>query len=417
MPRVSSSLPAPTILFRREDSRWLENLLKVASAALILILCAYYFAPKVSRIQTSFYLTLLPVTLLLLCWRRNFRFLRSWQFASFLLPPLLLAVSSLWAQGGEADVYRESKYYLKLVVYLTLFYCCLYFVLERRGSGMLATWLHWLIPAGLISAIASLLSYGLDGGLGDFRRIGGISLEGDINKTGMLYGFHALFCCYGLSLPSRRWRCISWTALLVSCAYILLSQTKVPIAMAAAALLIAACGFGSRAVKGALITGVLIAIPLGYLAVFGELPLLQRSNSYSIRLELWQATFAQFMQAPLIGNGLSYKLFLELDTTLPHPHNYLLDIARFCGLLGVAAFLWQLCAVGLTILRDYRQIDRTLGIYILWFGFGVLAMLVYAQQPLTKPDYMWFFYWIPLAVLLVHSQLPTTATKETDSSV
>lgn len=400
----TSITPKPA-LFRQEDSRWLESLLKVASAALILILCAYYFAPKIARIQTTFYLTLLPTTLLLLCWRRDFRFLRSWQFATFLLPPLLLALSALWADSGEADVSRESRYYIKLVVYLALFYCCLYFVLERRGVDTLETWLRWLIPAGLVSACASLVSYGLDGGFEHFRRIGGISLEGDIDKTGMLYGFHALFCCYGLTLASRHWRRLSWTALLVTCAYILLSQTKVPIVMAAVALLLAACVCDSRAVRGALVLAVLAAIPLGYLAVFGELPLLQNSTSYSIRLELWGKAFEQFLQAPLIGNGLSHKLFLELHRTLPHPHNYLLDIARFCGLLGVAAFLWQLCAVGLTILKDYRQIDWVRGITILWFGFGVLAMLIYAQQPLTKPNYIWFFYWIPLAVLLVRSQL------------
>ncbi|MCQ3828843.1 O-antigen ligase family protein [Microbulbifer elongatus] len=409
MSGTSSAPSAPTnpthMVFRQENSRWLLSLIKVASAALILILCAYYFAPKIARVQTAFYLTLLPTTLLLLCWRRNFQFLYAWQFVTFLLPPLLLAVSTLWADNTQADVFREPGYYFKLVAYLALFYCCLYFVLEQKGEAVLERWLLWLIPAGLISAIASLFMYGQDGGFSNLRRIGGISLEGDIDKTGMLYGFHALFCCYGLMLESRRWRLISAAALLASCTYIFFSQTKIPIVMATVSLLLAVCTLGSKAAKGLLVLIIIAAVPLGYQLAFGDLPLLQRSNAYSIRIELWSKALEGFAQSPWIGNGLSHKVFLDLHTTLPHPHNYLVDIARFCGLLGLAAFLWQLASVGLIVLRNYREIDWLKAVYIGWFGFGVLAMLVYAQQPLTKPNYMWFFYWIPLAVLLVLSQL------------
>ncbi|WP_197023824.1 O-antigen ligase [Microbulbifer sp. HZ11] len=409
----TSSTPSvpnnPTnMLFRQEDSRWLSSLVTFAGAALILILCAYYFAPKIARVQTAFYITLLPTTLLLLCWRRNFQFLWSWQFATFMLPPLLLALSTLWADKTQADVFREPGYYFKLVAYLALFYCCLYFVLEQKGEAALERWLLWLIPVGLVSAIASLIMYGQDGGFTDFRRIGGISLEGDIDKTGMLYGFHALFCCYGLTLTSRKWRLISAAALFASCTYIFFSQTKIPIVMAILALLFAVCTLGSKAAKGILVLVIIAAVPLGYQLMFGELPLLQRSNAYSIRLELWSKALEGFAQSPWIGNGLSHKVFLDLHTTLPHPHNYLVDIARFCGVLGLSAFLWQLAAVGLTVLKNYRQIDWLKAVYIGWFGFGVLAMLVYAQQPLTKPNYMWFFYWIPLAVLLVLSQLRNT---------
>ncbi|AQQ66654.1 hypothetical protein Mag101_02565 [Microbulbifer agarilyticus] len=407
-------MPCPTnrMLFRHQGSRWLNGLINFAGAALIVMLCAYFFAPKIARIQTIFYLTILPAGLLLLCWRRDFYFLKSWQFATFLLPPLILALSALWADKAQADVYREPQYYLKLVTYLAIFYCCLYFVLERRGEAALEGWLLWLIPAGLISATASLLAYGADGGFVHFRRIRGISLEGDIDKTGMLHGFHALFCCYGLTIKSRFWRWISLAALAASCTYILFSQTKIPIVMATTALLLAACTLGNKAVKVTCALLVISAVPLSYQLLFGELPLLQRSLAYSVRIELWSKALEGFTQAPMIGAGLSHKVFLDVHTTLPHPHNYLIDIVRFCGLLGLVAFLWQLVAVCASLLKQRPQINWLRVTFFLWLSFGVLAMLVYAQQPLTKPNYIWFFYWIPLAVQLVLSQLRSTKSRE-----
>lgn len=410
----SSSISAPLPLFRQAESRWIAGLFKLAGAGLLLLLCGFYIAPEVSRIQTGFYLTLLPAALLLLCWRRDFSFLFSWQFLSFLALPALLALSSLWATPEQADVERDPGFYLKLVVYLGLFYSALYMVLERRGTALLESWLRWLIAIGLVSCIASLVQYGLDGGFARLHRIGGISLEGDIDKTGLLYGFHTLFCCYGLTLDSRRWRLISWTGLLTSCVYIVVSQTKIPIVIAGVSILLATLATGPRLAKIALLCGLLLAVPLGYLLIFGDLPLLHRGNAYSIRLDLWGKTFDQFLQSPLIGSGLVHKLYLELDRTLPHPHNYLLDVARFCGLLGVAACLWQLGAAACAVLSQEKLFNWVPGIYALWFGFGVLAMLIYAQQPLVKPSYIWFLYWVPLAILLVHSQLRAAATEETD---
>ncbi|WP_346837743.1 O-antigen ligase family protein [Microbulbifer sp. SAOS-129_SWC] len=399
---IDSSIPPS--LYRGGSPRWIDGLLSFADIGLLLMLCSFYLVPAVAGVQTGFYLTLVLPTLLLLGWRRDFGFLRSWQFAVFCGLPLLLAISSLWAPADGGDVRREFSFYLKLVAYLAVLYCALYLVLERRGPAPLARWLLWLIPVGTASCIASLAHYGLDGGFAHWRRIGGISLEGDIDKTAMLYGFHALFCCYGISRRSRRWQLLSWSGLVISCAYILLSQTKIPIVMSAAAIALAALVSGSRVLRIA-VALAFVAAPLGYMAIFGDLPLMHRSVAYSIRLELWGKAFDEFLQSPLIGSGLMYKWFLELRTTLPHPHNYLLDIARFSGLLGVLFAAAQLLAAA-SAARDpagWRQ--WVPGLYIAWFGFGTVAMLVYAQQPLVRPSYIWFYYWVPLAVLLVLDQL------------
>ena len=402
----SSSIESVTARYRGNSPRWIEGLLNFASGGLLLVLCGFYVVPAVAGVQTTFYLTALPAALLLLGWRRDFRFVLSWQFATFCALPLLLALSSLWAPAQGADEQREFSYYLKLVAYLALFYCVLYLVLERRGPALLEKWLLWLIPVGALSCIASLVQYGLQGGFEHLQRIGGISLEGDIDKTALLYAFHALFCCYGATRESRRWRQLSWAGLLISCAYILLSQTKIPIVMAAVAICLAAIASDSRAIRILIVLAVLAVVPLGYLALFGDLPLLHRSVAYSVRLELWGKAYDEFARSPLIGSGLMYKQFIDMGQVLPHPHNYLLDIARFSGLAGVFAALAQLLAVAWTS-RSPRDWFRWIpGLYTAWFGFGVLAMLIYAQQPLVKPSYIWFFYWIPLAILLAQSQLP-----------
>lgn len=392
-------------LYRQPDSRWVSGLIKFASASLLLMLIGFHLLPDVGRIQTIFYLTLLPATLLLLAWRRDWAFLRSWQFVCFISVPLVLAISTLWADNSTATVERDASFYFKVLAYFLLFYCALYLVLEQRGDALLHWWLRWLIVLGTVSCAASLVKYGLDGGYSKLYRIGGISMQNNIDKTAMLYGFHVLFCCYGLSLDSRRWRWLSWLGLGLGCVYIVLSQTKIPIVMAAFAICLAAVVSRSLILRALVLIGAFAVLPVAYLVLYGDLPLLHRGAAYSIRLELWAKSLEGFLQSPWIGTGLVHKQFIELDHVLPHPHNYLLDVARFAGLLGVAACLWQGIAVTYIGLRREQLLSWVPGLYLLWFGFGVIAMLIYAQQPMVKPSYIWIFYWIPLAVLLVRNQL------------
>ncbi|GAA5525167.1 hypothetical protein Maes01_01732 [Microbulbifer aestuariivivens] len=406
----SSAVSSRAGLYRQPNSRWVSGLIQFLSASLLLILIGFHLLPDVGRIQTIFYLTLLPSTLLLLVWRQDWRFLRAWQFACFISVPLVLTLSTLWGDSATATIKREVSFYFKVLIYFLLFYCALYLVMEQRGDQMLHRWLRWLIALGTVSCGASLIVYGLDGGFGKLYRIGGISMQNNIDKTAMLYGFHVLFCCYGLSLEPRRWRWLSWTGLGLGCIYIVLSQTKIPIVMAASAICLAAVVSRSKALRIVVVLGVVAVLPATYVLLYGDLPLLHRGEAYSIRLELWAKSLEGFLQSPWIGSGLVHKQFIELDRALPHPHNYLIDVARFAGLAGIAACLWQLAAIARIGLRRDALLSWVPGIYLLWFGFGVLAMLIYAQQPLVKPSYIWIFYWIPLAVLLVHSQLAAART-------
>ncbi|MFS1524618.1 O-antigen ligase family protein [Microbulbifer sp. 2304DJ12-6] len=396
------SSPFPTH-YRQQGSKWIAGLLQLTRLGLLLLLCGFYLAPKVSGVQTSFYLTLLPAALLLMLWRKDFRFVCSWQFSAFLSLPVILALSTLWASGDSADVQREALYYWKLVLYLALFYVAIYCLLERCGDAVLHQLLLALIAVGLLSGLASLAAYGFADGFQRFHRIGGISLQGNIDKTAMLFGFHCLFCCYGITRSSRLWRILSWSGLLVSCVYILLSQTKIPIAMAGVAVLLAALITPSRLLKALILLTLLVVFPVTYLVLFGDLPLLHRGRAYTVRLELWGKVYDEFMRSPIMGSGLVHKQFIKVGQLLPHPHNYLLDVARFSGLLGLLACAWQGLGALSTVLGKKKLLSWIPGLVAAWFLFGVLAMLVYAQQPLVKPSYIWFFYWAPLAILLARS--------------
>ncbi|AWF82921.1 hypothetical protein BTJ40_20015 [Microbulbifer sp. A4B17] len=399
-------------VYRQQSSLWISGLLKWAFLGLFLLVCGFYVFPKVSGVQTSFYLSLLPAALLLLAWRRNYNFLISWQFIAFCSLPIVLALSTLWASPETADVYRQPDYYWKLVFYLALFYCATFFLLEHYGDTILHQLLLTLIVIGLLSGIASLTTYFFHGGLQSLHRIGGISLEGNIDKTGMLFGFHALFCCYGLYQKPRLWRWLSGIGLLTSCIYIVLSQTKVPIVMAGFSIFLIVFGNLSRLLKILVVVAIVCVLPLAYFTLYGDLPLLHRGSAYSVRLTLWQKTFEEFLQSPLIGQGLVHKKFIELNRMVPHPHNFLLDIARFSGLLGLAACAWQGLAALWTVRSKERLLSWIPGLYFTWFLFGVLAMLTYAQQPLAKPNYIWFFYWIPLAILLARSSLENQSSTQ-----
>jgi len=406
MPEPGSNLsPHTPAYYRQQDSKWITIPLRITYLGLFLLVCGFYLSPKVSGIQTSFYLTLLPATLLLLLSRKNFQFIFSWQFSAFCSLPLILALSTLWANSDNADVIRETAYYWKLVLYLVIFYCAVLLLLEQYGDKILEYLVLAIILVGVASGVASLITYGSEGGFQRFYRIGGISLEGNIDKTGMLFGFHALFCCYGVSRSSQLWRWLSWTGLAVSCIYILLSQTKVPIVMAGFAVLISAFMTTSRLLKIFVALTIFIVIPLSYFFMFGDLPLVHRSNAYSIRLELWGKVLEEFLLSPAIGSGLVHKKFIEFGHVLPHPHNYLLDVARFTGLLGILACAWQGLGALFTATTKEKLFSWIPGLYVAWLLFGILAMLIYAQQPLVKPNYIWFFYWVPLAILLARSYL------------
>ncbi|MFA0813002.1 O-antigen ligase family protein [Microbulbifer epialgicus] len=401
----SNHSPTAPLRYLHQDSKWIIGLLRTVYLGLFILLCGFYLAPKESGVQTTFYLTLLPATLLLLLWRRDYRFAYSWQFAAFCSLSFILTLSTFWADGDNADVIRETTYYWKLLFYLAIFYCAIHILLEQYGDMLLRRLLLAIITVGFISGLASLIAYGIDGGFQRFYRIGGISLEGNIDKTGMLFGFHALFCCYGLTRPSRLWRWVSWTGLVTSAVYILLSQTKIPIVMVGLAILLAAMVTPSRLLKAFVLVALFAIIPITYSAVFGDLPLLHRGNAYAVRLELWRKVFDEFMLSPVIGSGLVHKQFIELNHMLPHPHNYLLDVARFSGLLGIAACVWQGLGALSAVMTKEKILSWIPGLYVAWFLFGTLAMLIYAQQPLVKPNYIWFFYWAPLAILLARSYL------------
>lgn len=392
------------IQYRGVNPRWVKGLLYVLCFGTALLLGGYFLMPKIAWVQTNFYLTLLLPALLLLGLRKDFSFVISWQFLSFISLAVVLAISTLWADQELATRSKEGMYYVRLVLCLAIFYCALYFVLEASSVRIMDSMVKILIVVGLISSTSALTIYIMDGGLADLPRIRGVSLEGDIDKTSMFFGFHALFCCYGIHLWSRNWKCVSVAALIMTVAFIILSQTKIPILMAIVA--IATVLFTAFSRNLLVILGGLGLFIAGYFLLFGDLPLLHRSNAYSVRLHLWQESLQGFFQSPWLGSGLVYKQFLDLGHVLPHPHNYLVDVARFAGLLGLLACAWQLLA-GLKAAFHSRQwlTCPLLCLLFAWFAFGVLAMLVYAQQPLVRPNYIWFFYWVPFAILLVVSQV------------
>ena len=392
------------IQYRGVNPRWIKGLLYALCFGTALLLGGYFLMPKIAWVQTNFYLTILLPALLLIGFRKDFSFVISWQFFSFISLAVVLAVSTLWADQELATRSKEGTYYVRLVLCLAIFYCALYLVLEASSVRIMDSMIKILVVIGLISSTSALIIYIVNGGLESLPRIRGLSLEGDIDKTSMLFGFHALFCSYGIHCWSRNWKRISVAALTMTVAFITLSQTKVPILMAVVAVATVLFTVFSRNLL--VILGGLGFFIAGYFLLFGDLPLLHRSNAYTVRLQLWQESLQGFFQSPWLGSGLVYKQFLDLGHVLPHPHNYLVDVARFSGLLGLFACAWQLLA-GLKAASHSRRrlTGPLLCLLFSWFAFGVLAMLVYAQQPLVRPNYIWFFYWIPFAALLVVSQL------------
>jgi O-antigen ligase len=213
------------------------------------------------------------------------------------------------------------------------------FVLGAVGVALVGLY-QYLFTADIITAEAGL------------RRLK--SVYGSPNNVGLYLG-RALPLLIAIPLwGADRRRCTLYAAAaLPVAAAILLSFSKGALLFGAPAALLAlgllAGGRWLWAALGAVIAGVLTAVPLLRTPRFTSLFDLQSGTSF-FRLHLWRSAVDMMRDHPILGVGLDNFLYAYRgryirpaawqEPDLSHPHNIVLDYGSRLGVLGFAAGLW-----------------------------------------------------------------------------
>jgi len=362
-------------------------------------LAGFFLLPSGKALNNAYYALVLAPALFLLR-GADWRWLagsRLWRLAMLLLAYLTL--SGLWSAGFSFDDWlHEAKALPYLAVYLAVLAC----VCVRRP----AAWERLLRGVALAAVVGTLLSAALyyravpwPARL-EFQAAVYNANEGATLLAGclMLVLFHILPAARG------RRRQAGWLlAALVLAAGIVLTGSRTPLA---AAVLCAGLGLALRRqwrLLGLLATASALAI--GLLLVEGghDRPALQRGDSY--RLAIWQQFAARVAHRPWLGEGILTDDTTQVAArdagpaplTMNHPHSVYLATALYGGLPAVGllaavatAALWQ----GMLAAR------RGQPAWLLVLLVGLLCMLTDGDRLLHAPRGIWFYFWLPVGVLL-----------------
>ena len=378
----------------------------LVTIGLVAMVCGFFLLRDYGDIARIFYLLILLPVLLSLPRRLSGVRLQQWPYwAALLAAPLVLALSALWAQPGNLVEGRSLFYYQKPLLYLIALMLGCQLALARRPQ-LPALLARAIVIVALPSAVISLALYLPDTiSSGNWGRMAGFSMRGDINVTATLYGINTLLCAYGLLNWPRSWRLLLLASLVTSVMVSLLSQSKVPLLCCVVALgwlALIAWRHQSLVLRVCLPLLPVVSL-LVYFLYFDQIPLIHRMEGYTIRLELWSQAMDQFLQQPWLGHGLGTHLTLccfNGEITTMHAHNLVLDTLRFAGPGAALLLIWQILFIARCGLRQAHA-DPTMAPIFIWWLAGVFFLLTNGQQPLVKPHHIWFFYWIPGCLLLV----------------
>ncbi len=364
-----------------------------------MFLAGFFLLPSGKALNNVYYaLVLAPAVFLLR--GADWRWLagsKMWRLAMLLLTYLTL--SGLWSAGFTFDDWlHEAKGLPYMAVYMAVLVC----VCVRRP----AAWERLLRAVVLAAVLGTLISAALY-----YRALpwtARLEFHGAVynpNESATLIGGCLMLVLFHILPAARgRWWQAGWLlAALVLAAGIVLTGSRMPLA---AAVVCTGLGFALRGqwrLLGLLAAGGTLA--LGLLLVDGvhDRRAVERGDSY--RLAIWQQFAARVAHSPWLGEGVLTDDTTQIAArdagapplTMNHPHSVYLATALYGGLpaLGllaalVAAALWQ----GVAAARCGEPA------WLLVLLVGLLCMLTDGDRLLHAPRGIWFYFWLPVGVLM-----------------
>lgn len=375
----------------------------VAFLGLFCMVGSFYLAPGYGEVARTFYvLIMLPALIALPYWlpRAN---LASWPWLVFLLPIAYLAMSNFWIDEQHINHKRSLWYFIKPLLFLMLLLLAAQRVVQSYPQ-VCNYLVRFVTVVALISGILSLWQYWPTvAGKSHWPRMAGMSVNHDINVTASLYGINIIFCLYGLVKWSTFWRGLVIASMATSMLIVVLTQSKAPLVyfVVAIALIFFNGARGRGSLKPVLIICLLSVATAGAFYYFDRIPFLDRTISYSIRFELWKAVIEQSASHIWFGHGVGSDIKFQIaGKDYPsHAHNFIIDTLRYGGVIGALLLLAQVGYTGFCGLSIIKR-DKNFLPIVAWFFAGTFFLLTNGQQPLVKPHHIWFFYWLPLVLII-----------------
>ena len=322
----------------------------------------------------------------------------SWIFRLTLLLAALAVISILYTpESGLSDFYDAFRYSVLIVTFVALLVW-----LRAQLPGFPKAFLQGLSIFAAAAAIYWSTGYFLDqGGLTIGSRMApGLGYTDNPIPFGELFAAGSLVSLV-LAMRARSGPAIAlWLFLAAACLLpTLLSQSRGPLVGFALAVL-ALIAYDRRWLILAGTTALLAIGGTALLVADSQYRDLTDTRNIEIRLNLYQDTWSQIQERPILGHGWRTDDSMKSEgRSHAHPHNDLLLTWYRGGLLALVPFL-LLVGVGLyAAWRAPRQSTAALAsVALLVFYLGIT--LVTKRWFHTNPSPAWLYFWLPLAWLI-----------------
>ena len=359
-----------------------------------LFVLLFFLSPNLRWHCNLYYALVIPVYLLTLEKKKIELFLGSgiWLIAMLLLVYLLLTI--LWVEdpGNKGTVY-----YLRKAVYVFVFFSLTMELIVRKPL-FIKHFFYFLAWVGAGTVIISIIRFYCFSGFTLAR----LEYLADQLRNpvlgGNLYGMIVVmiyFYIFKNSERSRRW--IYGVLMIIITASILLTQSRGPVAALLTTFLI--CGLLTRDKKLLIVLAGVILMGTATLIYVKPVQDLATKRGSSYRLELAQKTIDMASGNLLFGRGLTTKQQITADDgyLLYHPHSAYLGMVLYGGLTALGLFCLLLAAALREGLKHYfLEKDVT---FLAMALFGACAILTTQDKIITHPHPLWFYFWLPLALL------------------
>jgi O-antigen ligase len=365
-----------------------------------LFVAAFFLAPDKHALRMTFYaFVALPALIWcsLLIKEVN---LRDSLCLSVLATLLFLSLSALWGADAADDHALRA---IKIMVALMICFLVPRF-LSRAGLLSVTHLTGAIVALATVVAAVNLIHNLLLIRFGavpytQYTRLAGFGqYENPLQYGGLVGGSALLALCFFFRETRRARQLLLLLVLALLVVSLVLTMSRGPIIsfFFVAALVAAAYHERSRRTLVLLVPAAAIALSV-LLHPYGQAVLEAHVSRPSLRPMIWSTVMAEMPGKELFGQG--WRDDQSVDTPLGrygHPHNFLLGIYRFGGLVGLALF------ITMTMLLFYRcaQLGRDAAAPLCaWLLYGICLHLTNGRFPVSAPGNDWFFYWLPAAVV------------------
>lgn len=387
-----------------------QKMLSWASVGILVFISAFLWSPSRDGLQGIYYLTFfLPMFCLLVSRKPKFHEYGGWMTLSALIYAGFSACSALWS-----DQPKDISFFIFQWCVLAIWLCGSSFLFVKQEIN-LVKYLPWFVGIGSIITLASIIYYFGFVFVPSYAepRLYGWNVFRNPNEIGAMCGVIAL-----LSVV------LAWQSL---------SLKRVTIFYLLAAF--AGCGLVasfSRASLAAFFTMVIVAliiirpslkiwlpplfIFLGFfflLLAFGHFSIDFGGRGIKIgeRSLIWSSVLEHSRENLYAGVGITKdtKIIVSNGDIFNHAHNAWLDTLYRTGLIGLALVVWHL----LTIIKNISRDSRLLPLY-LWLGYGCICSLFDSRCFFWEIGAKWFFYWIPIGLIVASIAGISSRTSRTE---